>query len=164
MNQIYLARAPMVSRLRRKPILARRCRPLSPAECAMLAGLPQNPHYVNPIRQPQACPRTPAVALSLMHSHGAITDAQYEAAKSEKLVVRKGVASEVHAEYVAEMVRQQVVAQYGDKAYTWGIDVTTTLVAAEQQAAHQACARRSLKDPCASPGAAPKTTRTWQLT
>ena len=48
---------------------------------------------------------------------------------------------EVHAEYVAEMVRQQVYAQYGELTYTTGLSVTTTLRAAEQQAAYTALRR-----------------------
>ena len=115
--------------------------------------LPQNPHYVNPIRNPgRARARQPG-GLSLMHAHGAITDAEYQAAKTEKLVVRKGVASEVHAEYVTEMVRQQVVAPVRRQAHTQGIDVTTTLVAAEQQAAHQALRKTLHRTHLRQPGA-----------
>ena len=138
MNQIYLGSRAYGFEAAAQTYFGKTLSALSPAECAMLAGLPQNPHYVNPIRNPERARARQLVALSLMHAHGAINDAEYQAAKTEKLVVRKAVVSEVHAEYVAEMVRQQVVAQYGDKAYTQGIDVTTTLVAAEQQAAHQA--------------------------
>jgi penicillin-binding protein 1A len=39
------------------------------------------------------------------------------------------------------MVRQSMVAQYGDEAYTRGLTVTTTLQSSEQQAAYQALRR-----------------------
>ncbi len=138
MNQIYLGSRAYGFEAAAQAYFGKTLAQLSVAECAMLAGLPQNPHYVNPIRNPERARARQLVALALMRNHGAITEAQHQEAKAEKLVVRKGVASEVRAEYVAEMVRQQVVAQYGEQAYTLGLDVTTTLVAAEQQAAHQA--------------------------
>lgn len=138
MNQIYLGSRAYGFEAAAQTYFGKTLAELSVAECAMLAGLPQNPHYVNPMRNPDRARARQLVALALMRNHGAITEAQHQAAKAEKLVVRKGVASEVRAEYVAEMVRQQVVAQYGEQAYTLGLDVTTTLVAAEQQAAHQA--------------------------
>ena len=45
---------------------------------------------------------------------------------------------EIEAPYVAEMVRQAMVVQYGDEAYTRGLNVTTSLRANEQQAAYRA--------------------------
>jgi penicillin-binding protein 1A len=77
-------------------------------------------------------------ALSRMRSQGVITEQQYAQAIAEQLVIRRPGAAEVHAEYAAEMVRQQIYAQYGELAYTTGLNVTTTLRAAEQQAAYKA--------------------------
>ena len=45
---------------------------------------------------------------------------------------------QVHAEYVAEMVRQLMYGQYGDETYTRGLDVRTTLVSVQQEAAYKA--------------------------
>jgi penicillin-binding protein 1A len=48
----------------------------------------------------------------------------------------------VHAEYVAEMVRQMMYAQYRDDTYTRGLNVTTTIDSADQEAAYTTpCAR-----------------------
>jgi penicillin-binding protein 1A len=44
----------------------------------------------------------------------------------------------VHAEYVNEMVRQMVYAQYKEDTYTQGFNVYTTINAADQQAAYLA--------------------------
>jgi penicillin-binding protein 1A len=44
----------------------------------------------------------------------------------------------VHAEYVAEMVRQMLYAQYHDETYTRGFTVTTTIDSADQEAAYDA--------------------------
>ena len=81
------------------------------------------------------------VALGRMRSQGVVDGGQYAAALLEKLVVRKPNDVDVHAEYAAEMVRQQVYAQYGELSYTTGLNVTTTLRAADQQAAYKALRR-----------------------
>ncbi|HEX5355697.1 MAG TPA: transglycosylase domain-containing protein, partial [Aquabacterium sp.] len=88
MNQIYLgARAYGFAEAAQtyfgKPLSA-----LSPAECAMLAGLPQNPANANPIRSPERARNRQLVVLMRMHGQGVIDDAQYESAKAEKLSVR----------------------------------------------------------------------------
>jgi penicillin-binding protein 1A len=141
MNQIYLGSRAYGFEAAAQTYFGKTLAVLSPAECAMLAGLPQNPRNVNPIRNPERAQARQQIALARMYKQGVITDAQYATAKTEKLVVRKSAAAEIHAEYVAETARQQVFAQFGDKAYTQGFDVTTTLVAAEQQAAYQALRR-----------------------
>jgi penicillin-binding protein 1A len=145
MNQIYLGSRAYGFEAAAQTYFGKTLAVLSPAECAMLAGLPQNPHNVNPIRNPERARARQLVALARMHTVGVIDDAQYAAAKAEKLVVRKASQVDVHAEYVAEMARAQVFAQLGEQAYTQGITVTTTLIAAEQQAAYVAL-RRTLID------------------
>ncbi|MBY0411065.1 MAG: penicillin-binding protein, partial [Burkholderiaceae bacterium] len=66
--------------------------------------------------------------------------------KNEELKIRTGPdTTRVHAEYVAEMARQLVFAQYGNDAYTRGLNVYTSLNAAEQEAAYGAL-RRGIMD------------------
>ncbi|MDE2431849.1 MAG: PBP1A family penicillin-binding protein [Burkholderiales bacterium] len=141
MNQIYLgARAYGFAEAAQtyfgKPLDA-----LDAAECAMLAGLPQNPANVNPIKNLDRALARQKVALWRMHEAGVINDAQYDKAKAEKLQIRRPMDVDVHAEYVAEMARQQVVAQFGDAAYTTGLKVYTTLRSADQEAAYKALHR-----------------------
>lgn len=145
MNQIYLGARSYGFAEASQTYFGKPLSALSAAECAMLAGLPQNPANVNPIKNPTRARARQLVALSRMHSEGVLTDEQYAEAKAEKLNVRNPGEAEVHAEYVAEMARAQVFAQYGDKAYTSGMKVVTTLRAAEQQAAWKAL-RRALID------------------
>jgi len=145
MNQIYLGArsygfAEAAQTYFGKPLSA-----LNAAECAMLAGLPQNPANVNPIKNPQRARARQLVVLARMHAEGVLNDAAYEQAKAEKLAVRPPGEMEVHAEYVAEMARAQVYAQYGEAAYSTGMKVVTTLRAADQQAAWKAL-RRTLID------------------
>jgi penicillin-binding protein 1A len=141
MNQIYLGARAYGFEAAAQTYFGKTLAALSPAECAMLAGLPQNPVYVNPIRNPERAKARQLVVLARMHKQGVVNDVQYAAAKAEKLVVRKSATAEVHAEYVAEIARQQVFAQFGEKAYTQGFNVTTTVIAAEQQAAYMALRR-----------------------
>jgi penicillin-binding protein 1A len=145
MNQIYLGARAYGFAEAAQTYFGKPLHELDIAECAMLAGLPQNPSNVNPIRNPQGAKARQLVVLSRMRTAGVIDDAQYEEAKVEKLTVRGASEVDVHAEYVAEMARQQVYAQYGEKAYTTGMKVVTTLLANEQQAAWKAV-RKTLTD------------------
>ena len=114
---------------------------LSIAETAMLAGLPQNPHYANPITNFERATQRQRIVLERMRASGVITEAQQAAARAEKLVIRARGQVPLHAEYVAEMARRVVVERFGTEAYSSGIRVMTSLRAAEQQAAFTALRR-----------------------
>jgi penicillin-binding protein 1A len=116
---------------------------LSIAEAAMLAGLPQNPIHANPIANPRLARRRQHWVLLRMRKTGAISAAQYTQAIAEKLVIKSPLFVDVNAQHVAEMAREDVVARLGDKAYTEGIRVVTSLRASDQRAA-QAALRRAV--------------------
>lgn len=145
MNQIYLGARAYGFAEAANTYFGKPLDKLSAAECAMLAGLPQNPANVNPIKNPERARTRQLVVLSRMHAEGVLDDIAYEAAKGEKLVIRPPGGVEVHGEYVAEMARAQVYAQYGEAAYTSGMKVVTTLRASDQQAAWKAL-RKTLID------------------
>lgn len=74
-----------------------------------------------------------------MVENGFITPEEAEVAKAEQLKLRAlNPSNRPHAEFVAEMVRQSIVSQYGEEAYTRGLVVTTTIKANEQLAAYRA--------------------------
>ncbi|HXD43276.1 MAG TPA: penicillin-binding transpeptidase domain-containing protein, partial [Ramlibacter sp.] len=78
--------------------------------------------------------------------NGFITAEAAEAAKKQELKVRSGSDNTaVHAEFVAETVRQLVFAQYGEEAYTRGLNVFTTINAAQQDTAYRAL-RKGIMD------------------
>jgi penicillin-binding protein 1A len=145
MNQIYLGNRAYGFAEAAQTYFGKPLDKLSAAECAMLAGLPQNPAYANPVKNPERARTRQLVVLGRMLTQGVVDEAGFEAAKAEKLTVRSASDTEVHAEYVAELARQQVFAQYGDAAYTTGMKVVTTLRANEQQAAWRAL-RKTLID------------------
>ncbi len=108
---------------------------LSLGETALLAGLPQNPYYANPVANlPRAVARQRLV-LERMHATGVINAAQLAAARAEKLSIRSALQVDVHAEHVAEMARRVVVDRFGTEAYASGMRVHTSLRAADQRAA-----------------------------
>ena len=112
---------------------------LSVAEAAMLAGLPKAPSAYNPVRNPQRARQRQLYIIGRMQANGFITTAQAEQAKAERLRLRQNTnLTPSHGDYAAEMVRDTIVSQYGDQAYTSGLDVTTTLDSHEQASAYQA--------------------------
>jgi penicillin-binding protein 1A len=58
---------------------------------------------------------------------------------------RAPTESPIHAEYVAEMARQLLFAQYGEEAYTRGLNVTVTVNSVDQLVAYHAL-RRGIMD------------------
>ncbi|RJS94305.1 penicillin-binding protein 1A [Salinisphaera sp. Q1T1-3] len=117
---------------------------LSLAQMAMIAGLPKAPSAFNPIANPERAKQRRDYVLDRMHALGFIDDAAYQSAL--KTPVSAGEDEErrdtnpvrYDARYVAEMVRQDMVARYGDSAYTGGYRVTTTLSSKRQEAADNA--------------------------
>jgi penicillin-binding protein 1A len=108
---------------------------LSLAETAMLAGLPQNPHYANPIANLERATQRQRIVLERMRVTGVISAAQQAAARAEKLTIRAPGQVPLHAGHVAEMARLAVVERFGSDAYSSGIRVVTTLRSADQRAA-----------------------------
>ncbi len=114
---------------------------LSLAETALLAGLPQNPYYANPVANFERAVKRQRVVLARMRAVEAITEQQLAQARAEKLVIRQPGLRSVHAAHVAEMARRAVVDRFGTEAYSSGLRVTTSLRAADQRAAHAAVQR-----------------------
>src|SRR4029079_3338987 len=101
---------------------------LTPAEAAMLAGLPKAPSAYNPVVNPQRAKARQQYVLRRMLETRALTDQQFQQAmKEEPEVHTETREATAHAEFVAEMARQVVYDAYGDDAYAKGIKVYTTL-------------------------------------
>jgi penicillin-binding protein 1A len=101
---------------------------LSVAEMATLAGIPTAPSLVNPVASPEAARTRRAHVLGRMLELGYITQTEYDEAKASPMESRlHGSSIEVDAQYVAEMVRSDMQAKYGDTVYTAGYKVFTTL-------------------------------------
>ncbi|WP_314442665.1 penicillin-binding protein 1A [Massilia timonae] len=145
LNQIYLGQRAYGFASAARTYFGKPLPDLTLAEIAMLAGLPQNPSSSNPVSNPQAARKRQQVVLRRMRELALITEPQYRRALAEPLQVRSdGAALNPRAAWVAEIARQAVHARFGQAAYERGITVTTTIVAAEQDAAHESVRRNVL--------------------
>ena len=146
MNQIFLGNRAYGFAAASEAYFGKPMKDLTIAEAAMLAGLPKAPSAYNPITNPSRARSRQLYIIERMEANGFITAAEAEAAKMQELKIRSGLpALSVHAEYIAETVRQLVYAQYGDEAYTRGLNVFTTVKAAQQEAAYKAL-RKGIMD------------------
>ena len=146
MNQIFLGNRSYGFAAASEAYFDKPLKDITIAEAAMLAGLPKAPSAYNPIVNPKRARIRQQHIIDRMLENGFITTAQATAAKSEELKVKSSADhTKVHAEYVAETVRQLMYAQYGDETYTRGLNVYTTLRSADQEAAYKAL-RRGIMD------------------
>jgi penicillin-binding protein 1A len=146
MNQIFLGNRAYGFAAASEGYFGKPLKDISVAEAAMLAGLPKAPSAYNPIVNPKRAKARQLYVIERMEENGFITHDQALAAKEEELKIRSGSdAARVHAEYVAETVRQLVYNQYGDETYTRGLNVTTTLRATDQTVAYKAL-RKGIMD------------------
>jgi penicillin-binding protein 1A len=142
MNQIYLGQRSFGFGSAARTYFGKPLSQVSVAEAAMLAGLPKNPSNHNPISNPKRARERQHVVLARMRELDFITEAQYQQALREPLrISTRGQGFETHAEFVAEIARQAVVAQFKDDAYTKGYVVTTTILKADQEAAYESVRR-----------------------
>jgi len=146
LNQIYLGQRAYGFAAAAETYFGKPLKDISIAEAAMLAGLPKAPSAYNPINNPKRARSRQLYIIERMLENDFITKPQAEAAKKEELKIRNAATSpQTHADYVAEMARQLMFAQYGPEIYTRGLNVYTTVRADDQEVAYQAL-RRGIMD------------------
>jgi len=146
LNQIFLGHRAYGFAAAAETYFGKPIQSLSIAEAAMLAGLPKAPSAFNPINNPKRARSRQLYIIERMQDNGFITAEQALAAKAEELKIRSiNTTPSTHAEFVAEMARQLMFAQYGPDIYTRGLNVHTTIKAADQEVAYQAL-RRGILD------------------
>ena len=142
MNQIFLGHRAYGFAAAAQVYFGKPLKDLTIAEAAMLAGLPKAPSAYNPITNPKRARIRQQYIIERMQENGFISAEEARQAKEEALVLRRDNGKPpLHAEYLAEMVRQAVFEQYGPETYTRGLTVHTTLDARAQRAAYQALRR-----------------------
>ncbi len=106
------------------------------ADAAMLAGLPKAPSRYNPFDNFKRATLRQQYVLRRMHELNFINDADQKNALATKLKLNSDRTQFLlEADYVAEMARQELFEQYGDKTYESGIKVYTTVRNVDQAAA-----------------------------
>ena len=139
MNQIFLGNRAYGFASAAETYFGKSLKDITIAEAAMLAGLPKAPSAYNPISNPKRARSRQLYIIERMEENNYITAKQALEAKAEPLRIRPSIdKNRIHAEYVAETVRQLMFAQYGQETYTRGLNVYTTLQSSEQNAAYQA--------------------------
>ena len=138
-NQIYLGQRAFGFAAASQVYFGKPLNKLNLAEIAMLAGLPKAPSAYNPFANlPRAVSRQKEV-LHDMYRAKFIDKATWENALKQPLRLKASRQSrDLPADYVAEMVRERLYAQYQDQIYTSGLKVYTTILRDNQLAANQA--------------------------
>lgn len=146
LNQIYLGNRAYGFAAASEAYFGKPLQDISIAQAAMLAGLPKAPGANNPVNNPSRARARQLYVIDRMVDAGFITEQQAAEARKEQLTLRDGSNPDrLHAEFVAETVRQLMFAQYGEATYTRGLNVYTSLVAADQSAAYKAL-RKGIMD------------------
>ena len=134
------------------------------AEAATLAGVLPAPSEYNPVRNAVEAGNRRAYVLNRMHELGHINASQLSDAMDYPVESKlHGTANELSAPYVAEMVRREMLARYGEATYSAGYRVMTTLDSHLQSASNYAVRnglfeftrRRGYRGPLASVDADP---------
>ena len=142
LNQIYLGNRAYGFAAASRTYFGKPLSEITPAEAALLAGIPKAPSRFNPIaNKPRAVLRQHYV-LGRMHSLGYLTDAEYKTALAQPIVIKSAEGTPsggyaVHGEYAAELARQLMVSVYPDNVYSRGLNVYTTIQSKDQEWAYE---------------------------
>lgn len=112
---------------------------LTIAEMAMIAGLPKAPSKYNPVNNPERAMERRNWIIGRMLQLGYITQAEHDTAIAEGLNLNM-VSRDIENKYpyVAEMVRTELVKQFGEHIVDSGYKVYTTIDSVRQNYAEQA--------------------------
>lgn len=112
---------------------------LTLAQVAMIAGLPKAPSKLNPLTNPQAALARRNHVLKRMLNAGFINKATFLQTIKVPITARfHRLKLDLYAPYLAEMVRRTLLSSYGEKAYTNGYKVYTTIDSKLQLAGQRA--------------------------
>ena len=114
-------------------------RDLDLAEAATLAGIPQRPNHFSVYRRPEAVIERRNWVLKRMNDEGYVTDAQFQEAVEQPLLVSSRRQEKELGPYFTEEVRRHLIETYGaTELYDRGLQVKTTLDPVIQAAAERA--------------------------
>ena len=138
-NQIYLGQRAYGFAAAAQVYYGKPLEKLNLAEAALLAGLPKAPSGYNPFVNPKRAMTRQHEVLRDMYRFGFIKEPVYQAALKQPLRFKASKqARDLAADYVAEIVRESLYAQYQDEIYSSGLRVYTTIRKANQEAANAA--------------------------
>ena len=139
LNQIYLGERAYGFAAAAKTYYDKDLKSLNLAEAALLAGLPKAPSRYDPYVHPDYAIRRQHEVLRDMHRYGFISESQFEAAMRTPLKFQSAKQIQpLGTEYIAEIIRNSLYQRYGEKIYTSGFKVYTTIQKKNQIAANDA--------------------------
>ena len=145
LNKIYLGNRAYGIAAAAQVYYGKQLADLDLAQITMIAGLPKAPSRYNPIINPDRAIIRRNYVLKRMVKLGFIDEADMRWARVQPVTAGLHQSPiDVNAPYVAEMVRAELVKQYGDDAYTSGLKVITTVDSRLQTAANNALVKSLL--------------------
>ncbi|MDH5426154.1 MAG: penicillin-binding protein 1A [Gammaproteobacteria bacterium] len=139
LNKIYLGNRAYGVAAAAQVYYGKQLADLDLAQITMIAGLPKAPSRYNPIINPDRAIIRRNYVLKRMVKLAYIDEADMRWARVQPVTAGLHQSPiDVYAPYVAEMVRAEVLKQYGDDAYTSGLKVITTVDSRLQTVANNA--------------------------
>ncbi len=139
LNKIYLGKRAYGIGAAAKVYYGKSLDELTLSESAMIAGLPKAPSRFNPIANPERALQRRNYVLRRMTEVGYIDQIQFNDAIKHPITAQYHSREiEVYAPYVAEIIRNKLVAELGDDVYNMGLNIYTTIQRDHQQAANTA--------------------------
>ncbi|MBN6059804.1 penicillin-binding protein 1A [Aggregatibacter actinomycetemcomitans] len=140
LNKIYLGYRSYGVAAAAKTYFGKELNQLTLSEMAVIAGLPKAPSTMNPLFSPKRALERRNVVLGRMLDQKYISKEEYDAALKAPIVASyHGAQMDFRADYVTEMVRQEMVRRFGEEnAYTKGYKVYTTVLSKDQETAQKA--------------------------
>lgn len=138
-NQIYLGQRSYGFAAASQVYYGKPLDKLNIAETALLAGLPKAPSGYNPFVNPKRAIGRQQEVLHDMYRFGFLKKDDYEVALKQPLRFKTSQQSrDLSADYVAEIVRENLYSQYQEEIYSSGLKVYTTIRKSNQEAANAA--------------------------
>ncbi|QLB13425.1 penicillin-binding protein 1A [Bisgaardia hudsonensis] len=139
LNKIYLGYRAYGVAAAAKTYFGKQIDQLTLSEIAVIAGLPKAPSTMNPLYSLKRATGRRNVVLGRMLEMKYISKEEYDATIKEPIIASyHGAQLDFRADYITEMVRQEMVKRFGEeKAYTSGYQVYTTILSKDQEIAQK---------------------------
>lgn len=127
-NKIYLGEGTYGVQAAARRYYSKTLNDLTIGEMAMIAGLPKAPSKYNPVINPERALERRDWIIGRMLKEGYITQAEHDAAIAEPIGLKPYTEQlDLNMPYVAEMARNSLVEQYGDRVMDSGWRVQLTI-------------------------------------
>src|SRR5690242_901667 len=137
LNQINLGNGAYGVETASQRYFGKSVRDLNLAEAATLAAIPKAPERYNPRNAPDRNVQRRNTIIALMRDRGIVSAAEAREAQATAIRLAPRIDAGEAAPYFVEWVRRQLEDQFGEKVYTDGLKVYTTLDVDLQSAAER---------------------------